>query len=117
MKDTLYKTRFTEETGVSFTFIKRVGWIHVWFDPELKRNVYVGPYYVTKIELLCDHENYLIDAGWMKGTVKNFELTKALRSCIESLEINGFDRKDHIPLQLAYDALEKIKKFVCDDCI
>lgn len=59
------KTRFTAQTGIEFRCKPwGNGWVHV--DTNDGRNADVGPIYQTKTELLADHEDYLLRAGWMK---------------------------------------------------
>lgn len=64
------KTRFSDQTGVYITYHKGVGWRHYdcndGFPKDGNLHRFVGPIYETKAELLADHENYLIRAGWMK---------------------------------------------------
>ena len=66
-------TRHTDATGIT------IG-AHPVYNPTKKRNVtawghfdcndghprHVGPWYYSKAEILADHENYLVRAGWLK---------------------------------------------------
>lgn len=58
----MMRTRFTAKTGIAY---RKVGsaWRHV--DTNDGRNAVVGPSYETRSELLADHEDYLVRAGWM----------------------------------------------------
>lgn len=58
-------TRFSERTGIVYHRDTRSGlWAH--FDCNGDHYRKVGPWYKTKEELLADHEDYLIRAGWMR---------------------------------------------------
>lgn len=68
------QTRYSKETGIEykkFDCIAHCFWQHI--DISEGRGYQVGPQYRTKIELLQDHEGYLIRAGWLKVSKRKEE--------------------------------------------
>lgn len=58
------KTRFSDQTGIHIQHAPNLGWFHV--DTNDERMAKVGPWYESKAEILADHENYLLRAGWLR---------------------------------------------------
>lgn len=56
-------TRFTKETGIVVMKVEGTGWGH--FDTASRIPSHVGPWYRTKQELMGDHLDYLLRAGWL----------------------------------------------------
>lgn len=53
----------TSETGIAY--MRHIdGWQHI--DTNDGRNAQVGPIYKTKAEMMSDHNDYLVRAGWMR---------------------------------------------------
>lgn len=68
------ETRFTDETGITIAQMavyshsgkqNVIRWGH--FDTNGGGMRHVGPWYKSKAEILADHENYLVQGGWMKA--------------------------------------------------
>jgi len=72
----LIATRFTDQTGVFFRYFKLNGtrpfWQHVEVD-EKSRHAPVGPRYLSKEDLLADHQQYLVRAGCLPSEQGNQE--------------------------------------------
>ena len=61
----LHPSRFIADTGIKFQQFGPAHWQHV--DCNEARLAPVGPIYKTKDELLADHEDYLLRAGWLRS--------------------------------------------------
>lgn len=57
------ETRHSAQTGIVIKQDPDAGWAH--YDTNDGEARKVGPWYKTKTELLADHEDYLVRAGWM----------------------------------------------------
>lgn len=59
------KTQYTNETGVVLKYVRGSGWGH--FDINDKgRCAHVGPWYGSFTEILMNHKDYLVRAGWLR---------------------------------------------------
>ncbi len=63
MFDSITETRFTAQTGILIGRTDGYGWQHLQREDGKFRQV--GPWYVSKAEILADHERYLTEAGWL----------------------------------------------------
>ena len=84
-------TRFSEETGITYGE-EAGGWTHYDNNDGHKRAV--GAKYCTKAALLADHENYLIRAGWMKGTVMKALFVVIIKDRHADVDAEAFDNPE-----------------------
>lgn len=59
----VHKTRYSASTGIYYAWLDKEHWQHLEVDEG--RAYQVGPIYVTKAELLTDHERFLKEGGFL----------------------------------------------------
>jgi hypothetical protein len=64
------ETRHSAGTGIYYGR-HACGWQHYDHSGDGDRGLGVGPIYKTKLELLADHESYMIRGGWILETGSN----------------------------------------------
>ena len=102
----VYRTRYTEQTGVGYTMQAPGLWRHV--DAGNKGET-VGPQYASRAELLADHERYVSDA-WLPIQKRGLYFTEhELLALMLPLKAQLASMKD-TPPDSDYQALGKIQQ-------